>query len=76
MLENIDFQKVKTIVELGPGTGIFTDEIIERLGKDAQLFVFELNDIFNCLAEEDNKEKFRKTIENIKRNEKQPIFSG
>lgn len=46
MLENIDFSKVKSIVELGPGTGVFTDEIIERLGSDAQLFVFELNDNF------------------------------
>lgn len=52
MLENVDFTKVKTIVELGPGTGVFTDEIIEHLTPDAQLFVFELNDnFFNALEE-------------------------
>lgn len=46
MLENIDFSNAKLIVELGPGTGIFTDMIIEQLAPDARLLVFELNDNF------------------------------
>lgn len=46
MLENIDFEKTKTIIELGPGTGVFTDIIIERMAQDAKLYVFELNDSF------------------------------
>lgn len=46
MLENIDFSKDKVIVELGPGTGVFTDVIIERMAPDAHLIVFELNDTF------------------------------
>ena len=46
MLENIDFASCKTLVELGPGTGVFTDLIIERMAPDAKLFVFELNDEF------------------------------
>lgn len=46
MLANIDFDKVKGLVELGPGTGIFTDIIMERMRKDAKLLVFELNDEF------------------------------
>ncbi len=47
MLENIDFNNVRSIVELGPGTGVFTDLIIERLGPDARLYVFELNEAFH-----------------------------
>lgn len=46
MIKNIDFAKDKVIVELGPGTGVFTDLLIERLAEDAILFVFELNDQF------------------------------
>lgn len=46
MLANIDFDSAKGLVELGPGTGIFTDIIIERMRKDAKLLVFELNDEF------------------------------
>lgn len=49
MLENIDFEKVTTIVELGPGTGVFTDMILQRMKSDGKLFVFELNDSF-CKA--------------------------
>lgn len=47
MLENIDFEHVTSIVELGPGTGVFTDIIIERLRPDAKLWVFELNETFH-----------------------------
>ncbi|MDX2362858.1 MAG: methyltransferase domain-containing protein [Crocinitomicaceae bacterium] len=46
MLENIDFASCNIIVELGPGTGVFTDLIMERMNKDAKLLVFELNDNF------------------------------
>lgn len=46
MLENIDFDNAKSLVELGPGTGVFTDIIIERMRKDAKLLVFELNNEF------------------------------
>lgn len=46
MLFNIDFNKEKIIVELGPGTGVFTDMIIKRMAPDAKLLIFELNDNF------------------------------
>jgi phosphatidylethanolamine/phosphatidyl-N-methylethanolamine N-methyltransferase len=46
MLENIDFLDAKTIVELGPGTGVFTEKILEKMAVDAQLLVFELNKNF------------------------------
>jgi phosphatidylethanolamine/phosphatidyl-N-methylethanolamine N-methyltransferase len=46
MLQNIDFSKHKIIIELGPGTGVFTYEIIEKMAPDAILLVFELNKLF------------------------------
>lgn len=46
MVSNIDFSRDKLIVELGPGTGVFTDLIIDKMAKDARLLVFELNDNF------------------------------
>lgn len=46
MLKNIDFKKAKVIVELGPGTGVFTKKILSEMNPDAKLFVFELNDNF------------------------------
>lgn len=46
MLENVDFKSSKIIVELGPGTGVFTEKIIERMADDAKLLVFELNQNF------------------------------
>jgi len=46
MLSSIDFDNAKVIVELGPGTGVFTDEIILRMRPDATLLAFELNDLF------------------------------
>ena len=50
MLENVDFNSAKVIVELGPGTGVFTKKIIEKMAEDAVLLVFELNDnFFNLL---------------------------
>ena len=46
MLDHLDFSSAEFVVELGPGTGVFTDRIIEKLGKDTTLLVIELNDTF------------------------------
>jgi phospholipid N-methyltransferase len=46
MIESIDFEKDKVLVELGPGTGVFTEIFLEKMPEDAILFVFELNDRF------------------------------
>lgn len=55
MLENIDFNTSKIIVELGPGNGVFTDIIVQRMAPDAKLLVFELNEEFyNSLKEKYN----------------------
>ncbi len=47
MLKHIDFDSAKIIVELGPGNGVFTEIMLQRMSPDAQLFVFELNEEFH-----------------------------
>lgn len=46
MLENIDFNNDKLIVELGPGNGVFTDLLLKKIAPDARLIVLELNNEF------------------------------
>lgn len=46
MMQSIDFERTKVLVELGPGDGVFTHSLLAKLPKDATLFVFELNDAF------------------------------
>ena len=46
MVANIDFSKDRLFVELGPGTGVFTDIILAKMTPDSKLLVFELNDNF------------------------------
>ena len=46
MLENIDFEKSKVLVEIGPGTGVFTKKVLSRMQADGVFLVFELNSDF------------------------------
>lgn len=43
MLQNVDWGKVKTIVELGAGTGVFTRSIIAKAAPEAHIFIFEID---------------------------------
>jgi phospholipid N-methyltransferase len=43
MVERIDFQAANVVVEYGPGTGVFTREVISRLRPDATFLAFEMN---------------------------------
>lgn len=43
MVERVDFQAAQVVVEYGPGTGVFTREVISRLRPDATFLAFELN---------------------------------
>lgn len=49
MCDKIDFKNATNIIELGPGTGVFTTELLKRANKDCKIFVFELNDEFHSL---------------------------
>ena len=46
MVDPIQFKNVKCIVELGPGTGIITHEILKNMPQDAILLAFEINKEF------------------------------
>ncbi len=43
MVEWIDLPKAKTVLEYGPGTGVFTSRILERMPADARFVAIELN---------------------------------
>lgn len=42
----IDPQKAKTVVELGPGDGVITRFILNRINPDTRLIIFEINPVF------------------------------
>ena len=42
----MDFQQARTVVEIGAGTGVITQEILSSLRPDARLIVFEVNNDF------------------------------
>jgi len=46
MLAPIDFTKLRTLVEFGPGTGAMTEIIQERIGKNQNYLGIELNETF------------------------------
>jgi phospholipid N-methyltransferase len=46
LLEPIDFDAARVVVELGPGTGAITAEILRRLRPDARLIAVERNHRF------------------------------
>jgi phosphatidylethanolamine/phosphatidyl-N-methylethanolamine N-methyltransferase len=41
MVEWFDWEKSRNVVEFGPGTGVFTEAVAERLGCDARFFAIE-----------------------------------
>ena len=41
MLDQIDFGRVRRVVEYGPGTGVFTGEVLKRLHPDAELLALD-----------------------------------
>ncbi|PCH60680.1 MAG: ribosomal RNA adenine dimethylase [SAR86 cluster bacterium] len=43
LLRSIDFEKVKCIIELGPGNGCITKALLRRMPQDSVLISFELN---------------------------------
>ena len=46
MLNKVDFSKADVIVELGPGNGVITKNILKKLHPKAILICFEINDSF------------------------------
>lgn len=51
MVESINFDTAKCIVEYGPGTGVFTELILASCGPATKVILFEMNEEFcNLLA--------------------------
>lgn len=46
MLKPIHFDEAKCIVEFGPGTGVFTTKLLEKMSPDSKLLAFEINPVF------------------------------
>lgn len=57
MLSGIDFDSVRYIVELGPGTGVFTRELLDRINPEAEILAIELeNSYVEKLAQSGNEQ--------------------
>lgn len=57
MLSKINFKEANLIVELGPGNGVITKQLLKKLNKNATLVCFEINENFyQQLQEIDNKQ--------------------
>lgn len=52
MVENINFNNCNCIVELGPGTGVFTEEILKRKRGDTKVILIEYNENFYNILKE------------------------
>ncbi|HCZ08696.1 MAG TPA: hypothetical protein DHV07_06230 [Flavobacteriales bacterium] len=44
MFNGLDVEGIRYVIELGPGTGVFTQELYDRLHPDAQVLVVELDE--------------------------------
>lgn len=52
MMETVEFQSAKYIVEYGSGTGVFTDKIIEYRNPDTVVMLIESNEVFYLTLKE------------------------
>lgn len=46
MVQSINFDRAKVIIEYGPGTGVFTAELVKRMKPGTKLLVIETNSEF------------------------------
>lgn len=46
MIDGIDFENINCIIEYGPGTGVFTEQIIRRSNNKTKILLVESNKIF------------------------------
>lgn len=46
MLKSISFEKITCIIEYGPGTGVFTEEIIQNKSRETIFLAIESNEAF------------------------------
>ncbi len=44
--DEADLDNMQTVIEFGPGTGVFTEKILEKISDEATFFAMELNPTF------------------------------
>lgn len=52
MMENVDFKNCKCVIELGPGSGVFTEEILKRRDEKTIIMLIECNNGFSKIIED------------------------
>ncbi|MSU55942.1 MAG: methyltransferase domain-containing protein [Candidatus Taylorbacteria bacterium] len=52
MVAGIDFTKIRTVVELGPGTGVFTEELLKRCILGTKVVLVEIEEKYVALLQE------------------------
>ncbi|NWF53239.1 MAG: methyltransferase domain-containing protein [Syntrophaceae bacterium] len=69
VLEKIDFQKTKVILEYGPGTGNFTEPLLKNMGANSKLIAIEKNADFCRVLQKSIRDPrmalFEDTAENV-----------
>ena len=58
MVRGLDLSEMKFVVELGPGTGVFTDILAQRLPSDCKVLLIELEEEYIELLEEKYDDRF------------------
>lgn len=88
MVSSIDFKSAQCIIEYGPGTGVFTDKLIESKKRDTILILAECNEEFckqlaerysdydNVVIVNDSAENIYKYLEEYKIEKVDYIVSG
>ncbi len=56
LLQQVDWNRTKVVVEYGPGVGTITGAILQRLPTDAVLITIEMNEEFVQLLREQNRD--------------------
>lgn len=51
MLTHIDWNKLRSIAELGPGTGVFTEAVIHRINDEGKVILFERDEDMRALLQ-------------------------
>ena len=49
MIAGIDFSNIEVVVELGPGTGVFTEEILKHCKPETKIILIELEESYVTL---------------------------
>jgi len=62
LLQQVDWNRTRVVVEYGPGVGNITREILRRLPQDATLVAIEMNENFVRLLREENRDSRLKVV--------------